>query len=64
VSRWFPVLPWGLQLSDWMNLRRDFELWTFNIVETAIAYGDSGSWTICSFLMMLWPGMASIDSCV
>ena len=22
-----------------MNLRRDFELWTFNIVETAIDYG-------------------------
>jgi hypothetical protein len=23
-----------------MNLRRDFELWIFNIVETAIDYGD------------------------
>jgi hypothetical protein len=23
-----------------LNLRRDFELWTFNIVETAIEYGD------------------------
>jgi hypothetical protein len=26
--------------SDWIHLRRDFELWTFNIVETAIDYGD------------------------
>ena len=42
------VLLWGLQLSDWMNLRRDFELWTFNIVDTAIDYGDSGNWTKCS----------------
>jgi len=31
---------WGLQLSDWLNLRRDFELWTFNIVETGIDYRD------------------------
>jgi hypothetical protein len=30
-----------------MNLRRDLELWTFNIVETAIDYGDSGRWTKC-----------------
>ena len=30
-----------------MNLRRDIELWTFKIVETAIDYGDSGSWTKC-----------------
>ena len=30
-----------------MNLRRDFELWTLNIVETAIDYGDVGSWTKC-----------------
>jgi hypothetical protein len=36
---WFPVLLWGLQLSDWMNLSRDFEFGTFNIVETAIDYG-------------------------
>jgi hypothetical protein len=32
-----------------MDLRRDFELWTFNIVETAIDYGDFGSWTKCTF---------------
>jgi hypothetical protein len=25
LPSWFPVLLWGLQLSDWMNLRRDFE---------------------------------------
>jgi hypothetical protein len=23
-----------------MNIRRDFELWTFNIIETIIVYGD------------------------
>jgi hypothetical protein len=34
---------WGLQLSNFMNLRRDLELWTFNIVEAAIDYGDFGS---------------------
>ena len=32
-------LPWELQLSDWMNLRSDFILWTFNIIDTAIDYG-------------------------
>ena len=37
----------GLQLSDWMNLRRDFELWTFNILETAIDYENFESWTEC-----------------
>ena len=47
MPSWFPVLLWGLQLSDWMNLRRDFELWTFNIVETAIDYEDFESWTKC-----------------
>jgi hypothetical protein len=30
-----------------MNLRRDYELWAFNIVETAIDYGGFGSWTKC-----------------
>jgi hypothetical protein len=30
-----------------MNLRRDFELWTFNTVETAIDYGNFRSWTKC-----------------
>ena len=28
MPSWFPVLLWGLQLSDQMNLRRDFELLT------------------------------------
>jgi hypothetical protein len=28
-SSWFPVLLWGLQLSDWMNIRRHLEFWTF-----------------------------------
>jgi hypothetical protein len=30
-----------------MNLRRDLELWTFNIVATAIDYEDFESWTKC-----------------
>jgi hypothetical protein len=30
-----------------MNLRRNLEVWTFNIVETAIYYEDSESWTKC-----------------
>ena len=47
MPSWFPALLWGLQLSDWMNLRRDFELWTFNIVVTAIDYEDFESWTKC-----------------
>jgi hypothetical protein len=34
-------------LSDSMNLRRDFELWTFNIIDTTIDYGDFGSWAKC-----------------
>jgi len=33
----------GLQLCDWMDLRRDFELWTFNTVDITINYGDFGS---------------------
>ena len=45
MSSWFPVLLWGLQLSDWINLRRELELWTVNVVETAIDYGDFKSWT-------------------
>jgi hypothetical protein len=46
----------GLQLSDWMNLRRDFEFWTFNVVETAIDYGDLGSWNKFTFFYYIyWP---------
>ena len=30
-----------------MNLRRDLELWTFNIVVTAIDYEDFESWIKC-----------------
>ena len=40
LPSWFPALLWGLQLISWMNLRRDLDLWTFNIVETAIDYED------------------------
>ena len=32
-----------------MNLSRDFDLWTFNIIVTAINYEDVGSWTKCIF---------------
>jgi hypothetical protein len=39
LPSWFPVLLWGLQISDWVNLRRNFELWTFNIVETSTDWG-------------------------
>jgi hypothetical protein len=47
LSSWFPVFLGGLQLSDWINLRRDLEFWTFNIVETAVDYEDFESWTKC-----------------
>jgi hypothetical protein len=30
----------GITVNDWMNLRRDFELWNFNIVEIATDYED------------------------
>jgi hypothetical protein len=30
-----------LKLRDYTNLRRDFELWIFNITETVIDYGTS-----------------------
>jgi hypothetical protein len=43
----------GNYLSDWMNLRRVFELPTFNIVETAIDYGSIRSWTKCIFYYAL-----------
>ena len=38
----------GLQLH-WMNLRRDFDLWTFNVFETGIDDGDFWGWTSCIF---------------
>lgn len=31
-----------------MNLRRDLELWNFNIVVIAVDYGGFGSWTKCT----------------
>jgi hypothetical protein len=42
-------LLWRLQLSGQKNLRIDFKCWTSNIVETAVDYGDVGSWTTCVF---------------
>jgi hypothetical protein len=42
-----------------MNLRKDFELWTFNIIETV--YRLSG---LNVFFILFWLGMAPIDSCV
>ena len=47
MPSWFPVFHWWLQLSDWMNLRRDLGLWTFNIAETTIDYQDFENWTKC-----------------
>jgi hypothetical protein len=47
ITQLFPASIWELQLIDWLNLRREFQLWTFNIVETAMDYGDFGSWTKC-----------------
>jgi len=52
----------GLQLSDWMNLRRDFQIWTLK--HTTIDYRDFGSWTKMYFLIMLWLDIAPIDSCL
>jgi hypothetical protein len=34
----------GINLSNWMNIRRDFGLWTFNIFETAIDNEDFERW--------------------
>ena len=64
LPSWFPVLLWGLQLSDWMNLRRDLELWTFNIVETAMTMRTLkvGLNTFCIMLCLSMP--PPIDSCV
>jgi hypothetical protein len=47
----FSCLALGIAVNDWMDLRRDFELWTFNIVETAIEYRDFESWNKCIFLL-------------
>jgi hypothetical protein len=44
-----------------VNLRRDFELWTFNTVETAIDHGDFEV-ELNVFFIMLCLGMALIDS--
>ena len=45
------------------KLRRDFELWTFNIVETAIDYGTLEV-RLNIFCITVWLAMAPIDSCV
>jgi len=46
-----------------MNLRRDFEVWPFNIVETVIGYGTFKV-GLNVFCIMLRLGMAPIDSLV
>jgi hypothetical protein len=64
-GRWSAFWFWfyrGLQLRDFMTLRRDFELQTFNIVETIIDYGTPEI-ELNVFCIMLWLGMAPIDSC-
>jgi hypothetical protein len=43
-----------------MNLRRDFELWTFNIVEIAIDYGGLEVGLNVIFIILCL-GMAPID---
>ena len=45
-----------------MNLRRDLELWTFNIVVTAIDYEDFESWTKCILHYAMFK-YGPIDSC-
>ena len=50
---WFPFLIPELQVSDWMDLRRDFELKTCNIVDTAIKYGVFGSYTEYTFYYVM-----------
>jgi hypothetical protein len=44
-----------------MDLKRDFELWTFNIVETAVDYGVFEVGLNVLFIM-LQPDMVPIDS--
>lgn len=39
MASWFPVLGWISEVSNKINLRRVFELWTSNIIETVIVYG-------------------------
>jgi hypothetical protein len=46
-----------------MNLRKDFELWIFNIVETIV---DIGTFEVGLdvFFIMVWLDVAPIDSCI
>jgi hypothetical protein len=46
-----------------MNLRRDFELLTFNIIVTFIDY-VTFEVRLNVFYIILWLGMTPIDSCV
>jgi hypothetical protein len=46
-----------------MDLRKDFELWTCNIVETFTGYGTF-EFGLKIFCIMVCLGMALIDSCV
>jgi hypothetical protein len=38
-----------------MNLRRNFELWTFNIVQSAIDYGDIGRYVLLCYVYVSPP---------
>jgi hypothetical protein len=40
----------SLEFAQLVNLRRDVELWTFDIVATAIDYENIESWTKCILL--------------
>jgi hypothetical protein len=44
-----------------MNLKTEFELWTFNVVETAIDYGDFEC-RLSILCIILWLCMASTNS--
>ena len=50
-----------MQLSDWINLIRDFEFRKVNIVETAIGTLEVGVNVFCIILCL---GMAPIETCL
>jgi len=39
----------GTTVKWLVGSRRDFELWTFNIVDTTMDYKDFETWTECTF---------------
>jgi hypothetical protein len=51
----------GLLLKEYINLRRDFELFTLLRLLQTMGTIEVG---LNVFYIMLWPGMSPIDSCV